>query len=87
MRYRLAPDPSTRHIIRRIMDLALQHKTESQISRALAEEGILNASGKPFPTNRIHDVLTNRHYEGTIVWGKNPDGTPATVCEDRAIAS
>ena len=80
-RYKLAPDPKTRHIIRRIMDLGLQYKTEGQISNILREEGILNINGKPFMPNRISDVLTNRHYEGTIEWGKNLDGTPVTVCE------
>ena len=80
-RYKLAPDPKTRQNIRRIFDLGLQYKTEGQISKVLWDEGVLNINGKPFMPNRVSDVLTNRHYEGTIVWGENPDGTPATVCE------
>ncbi len=80
-RYKLAPDPKTSTLIRRIFDLTLQYKTESQISKILRDEGVLNINGKPFLSNRISDVLTNRHYEGTIAWGRNPDGTPVTVCE------
>ena len=81
VRHKLKPDPKTRRKIRRIFDLALQYKTQSQISKTLRKEGILNSNGKPFPPNRISDVLNNRAYEGTIVWGQNPDGTPETVCE------
>ena len=80
-RHKLAPDPKTRHTIRRIFDLALQEKTDNQIQRTLRSEGILNSSGKPWSSNRIHDVLTNCHYEGTIAWGRLPDGTPETVYE------
>ena len=80
-RYKLTPDPKTSTLIRRIFDLTLQFKTESQISKILRDEGVLNINGKPFLSNRISDVLTNRHYEGTILWGRNPDGTPVTVCE------
>ena len=81
MRNKLAPDPESAPVVRRSFDLALQHKTERQIARALLDQGILNPKGKPWPPNRIHDMLTNRHYEGTITWGKNPDGTPTTICE------
>ncbi len=80
-RNKLAPDPKTAYIPRRMFDLALQDKTEGKIGHGLRDEGILNPSGKPWKPNRIHDMLTNRHFEGTIVWGENPDGTPETICE------
>ena len=79
-RYKLAPGKDA-WMIRRIFDLALQEKTDNQILRILRSEGILKPNGNPWRSNRIHDVLTNRHYEGTIVWGRLPDGTWETVCE------
>ena len=81
-RFKLAPDPKTAHIIRRIFDLALLDQTTGDIPESLLREGILNPKGKRWPSNRIHDVLTNRHYEGTIVLGEKPDGTHETVCEN-----
>ena len=81
IRNKLAPDPKTAPSVRRLFDLALQDMTERLIARALRDEGFLGPSGRPWPANRVHDALTNRHYEGTIVWGRNPDGTPQTVCE------
>ena len=81
IRNRLAPDPQTAPSVRRAFDLALQDMTERPIARQLKKEGILGPNGKPWPVNRIHDALTNRHYEGTIIWGRNPDGSPVTVCE------
>ena len=81
IRNKLAPDPKTAPSVRRAFDLALQDMTERPITRQLKKEGILGPNGKPWPANRIHDALTNRHYEGTIVWGRNLDGTPKTVCE------
>ena len=79
-RYKLAPGELA-WMIRRVFDLALQDKTDNRIHRILRSEGILGPNGKPLPANRIHDVLTNRHYEGTIVRGKLPDGAWETVCE------
>ena len=78
-RYKLAPDPETSGYIRRQFDLALEEKTEKQISKALNSEGIPSANGGKSKPNRVHDVLTNRHYEGTIVWGKNSAKGPPTV--------
>ena len=79
-RHKLAPGKDA-WMIRRIFDLALQEKTDNQILRILRSEGILKPNGNPWRSNRIHEVLTNRHYEGTIVWGRLPDGTWETVCE------
>ena len=80
-RNKLAPDEENAWIIRRVFDLSLQEKTDGQIHKILRTEGLVMPSGKPWYPNRIHDILTNRHYEGTIVWGTQPDGTWATVCE------
>ena len=80
-RNKLAPDENA-WIIRRVFDLSLQGKTDGQIHRILRSEGLAMPSGKPWHPNRIHDILTNRHYEGTIVLGALPDGTGGTVCEN-----
>ena len=45
-RYKMAPDEETEPNIRRIIDLALEGKTERQIRITVNEEGIPNASGK-----------------------------------------
>ena len=79
-RNKLAPDQNA-WIVRRVFDLSLQGKSDGQIHRVLRNEGLVMPSGKPWYPNRIHDILTNRHYEGTIVWGAQPDGTWTTVCE------
>ena len=82
LRNKLKPDPKTKHVPRRIFDLALQDKSEGQIQDILKGEGILNPSGNPWPSKRIHDVLTNRHHEGTIVWGASSETNPPTICEN-----
>ena len=78
-RHKLAPDPETSGFIRRLFDLALEEKTEKQISEAVNNEGIPSANGGTWPPNRVHDALTNRHYEGTIVWGETSVTGPPTV--------
>ena len=78
-RYKLAPDPITGPNMRRLFDLALEGKTEGQITKSLNAEGVPGPNGEPWTPNRVHDGLTNRHYDGTIVWGKssaNPVITP-----------
>ena len=79
-RHKLAPDPHTASNIRRIFDLALQEKTEGQIRAILNEEGIPNASGGRWQSHRVHDVLTNQHYAGTIVWGKSSRKDEPATC-------
>ena len=72
-RHKLAPDPETAPYIRRIIDLALEEKTERQIRIAVNKEGIPNASGEPWTDNRIHDVITNVHIFGAIGWAMRTD--------------
>ena len=80
-RTKLKPDPKTKHIIRRIFDLALQDQSEGQIQDSIKGEGLLGPNGNPWRSKRIHDVLTNPHYEGTIVWGASSEINPPTICE------
>ena len=77
-RYKLAPDPETAIYIRRIFDLALEEKTESQVRIAANEGGIPNSSGTPWKGNRVHDVLTNVHYAGAVGWGMKTDDPVVT---------
>ena len=72
-RNKLAPDPQTAPHMRRMFDLALENSTEGQIAKILRAEGIPGAGGGPWKANRVHDALTNRHYEGTIVWAIDSD--------------
>ena len=72
-RYKMAPDEETEPGIRRIIDLALEGKTERQIRITVNQEGIPNASGKPWDDSRIHDVLSNVHIFGAIGWALRTD--------------
>ena len=45
-RKKLAPDPKTSPHVRRLFDLGLENKTESQIAKTLNEEGIPGPGGK-----------------------------------------
>ena len=72
-RNKLAPDPETAPHTRRMFDLALKDRTESQITKILNAEGIPSVGGGRWKANRVHDALTNRHYEGTIVWAIDSD--------------
>ena len=72
-RNKLAPDPRTAPHVRRMFDLALEDRTEGQITKTLNAEGIPSASGGPWKANRVHESLTNRHHEGTIVWAIGSD--------------
>ncbi len=75
IRHKLAPDPITGPYLRRLFDLGLEGKTEGQVSKKLNAEGIPGPNGQPWKSKRVHDAATNRHYEGTIVWGKSsPQG-------------
>ena len=56
-----------------MFDCALEDKTEGQIAKTLNAEGVPSASGDPWKANRVHDALTNRHHEGTIVWAIDSD--------------
>jgi DNA invertase Pin-like site-specific DNA recombinase len=78
-RKKLTPDPKTSPHVRRLFDMGLENKTESQIAKTLNEEGIPGPGGKKWTAKRVHDVLHNRHYEGTIVWGKRSDKEPPVV--------
>ena len=69
VRNKLAPNPETAPRMRRLFDLLLEDKTNSQVSAGLNAEGIANASGRKWTPKRIHDAANNLHYEGTIVWG------------------
>ena len=72
-RNKLAPDPKTAPHVRRMFDLALEDRTEGQITKILDAEGIPSSGGGRLKANRVHDALTNLHYEGTIVWAIDSD--------------
>ena len=80
VRHKLAPDPNFAPDIRRIFDLALQERTEGQIRSILDEEGIPNAGGRRWESRRVHEVLNNRHYAGTVVWGKSSKKEGPAIC-------
>ena len=82
VRHKLAPDPRTAPNIRRIFDLALQERTEGQIRAILNEEGVPNASSSRWKSQRVHDVLNNQHYAGTVVWGKSSKWEEPAICPD-----
>ena len=49
----------------------LEGKTEGQVTKSLNVESVPTPNGEPWKSKRVHDGLTNSHYDGTIVWGKS----------------
>lgn len=84
-RYRLAPDPITGPYLRRLFDLALEGKTEGQATKSLNAEGVPGPNDKPWKSKRVHDALTNPHYEGTIVWGKSSKKGDPVITPDSHV--
>ncbi len=63
-------------VVRRMFDMALARKSTLEIAKALNADGIRTAKGKLWSKTRVHEMLTNEAYTGTIVWGNT--GKPTT---------
>ena len=91
-RKKLELDPVTSKIVRRAYDTLLSGNTPRNVVTTYNQEGILTAKGNRWSNNRMHDLLTNEHNAGTIVYGlksnsglppvKTPNSHPAIVTQD-----
>ena len=76
-------NPPADAVVRRIFDMALQGKSNLDITRTLNDEGIPTSNGKKWLKTTVHFTLTNEAYAGTVVWGTNSkDGKPPVRVED-----
>ena len=76
-------NPPADAVVRRIFDMALQGKSNLDITRTLNDEGIPTSNGKRWLKTTVHFTLTNEAYAGTVVWGTNSkDGKPPVRVED-----
>ena len=76
-RNKLELDPVTSKIVRRAYDTILSGKTTRDVVTTFNTEGILTAKGNRWSNNRVHELLTNEHNTGTIVFGlKSNSGMP-----------
>ena len=75
-------NPPADAVVRRIFDMALQGKSNLDITRTLNDEGIPTSNGKKWLKTTVHFTLTNEAYAGTVVWGTNSkDGKPPVRVE------
>jgi len=70
MRSTLIPNPITAPIVKRMYEESLASKGLREIARGLNHDGILTPKGKIWVGARIHNILSNEAYIGTLVWGK-----------------
>ena len=79
-----ALNPPADAVVRRFFDMALQGKSNLDITKALNAEGTPTSNGKRWLKTTVHFIPTNEAYAGTVVWGTNSkDGTPPVRVEGR----
>ena len=59
-------------IVRRIFREYADGMTYREIIAGLNQDGLTTRNGKAFGTNSLHDLLKNKKYIGTLVYGKTP---------------
>ncbi|MFC1930266.1 recombinase family protein [Chloroflexota bacterium] len=70
IRSTLIPNPVTAPIVKRMYEESLAGKGLREIARGLNYDGILTPKGKKWVGARIHSILSNEAYIGTLVWGQ-----------------
>ena len=68
-RVSLEPESTTAPVVRQIFQMALQGKGTKEITTALNDRGIPSPAGKQWSKSRIHAILCNPVYKGTLQWG------------------
>ena len=84
-RARLELNPPLDAVVRRMFDMALERKSTLDIARALNADGIGTAKGKRWSKTRVHQMLTNEVYAGTLVWGMTGKLTTQPVRLEKAF--
>ena len=72
-------------VVRRMFDMALERKSTLDIARALNADGIGTAKGKRWSKTRVHQMLINEVYAGTLVWGMTGKPTAQPVRLEKAF--
>lgn len=65
-------------IVRRIFRQYADGMTYREIIAGLNRDGLKTRSGKSFGTNSLHDLLKNKKYIGTLIYGKTPRSIAGT---------
>ena len=68
-RAKLVVDSDKAPVVRRIFDMASSGQGCKEIASALNAEDIPSPGGKRWGKGRIHVILTNETYTGTLIWG------------------
>ena len=68
-RVKLAPDPNTAWVVRSMFELILSGQGVKEIAKTLNSQNIPSPSGKRWGKSRVHDMLVNPVYVGSLVWG------------------
>ena len=67
----LEPEPEEAAVVRRIFASAAEEdRTPPEISRALAEAGLLRKSGQAYSSVAIVKILRRRLYRGDVIYGR-----------------
>ncbi len=68
-RAKLSPDPATSPTVRDIFALAESGIGVKEIAKTLNDRGFPSPRGKRWGKSRVHAILTNPVYVGTLEWG------------------
>ena len=69
----LKPDPVTAPVVKEVFQSSLRGNGLKEICKELNERGITNR-GRRWYKGRLHYLLTNEAYTGTLVWGRTSKG-------------
>ncbi len=81
----LETNPDTSRIVKRIFDMAEAAKGTLEITRILNNEGIASPRGKLWGKTRVHGILTNEAYTGTLLWGTKAKDEAEPVRVEKAF--
>ena len=68
-RVKLEPRPETAWIVKRMFELVVSGMGTKEIAKWLNTQGIESPKGKRWGKGRVHRVLVNPVYIGTLAWG------------------
>ena len=68
-RVSLEPEPTTVPVVQQIFHMALQSQGTKEIATTLNDQGIPSPAGKQWSKSRVHGILCNPLYKGTLKWG------------------
>ena len=69
LRTKLEIDPATAPVVRRMFQMIQSGQGTKEIARTLNAQGIPSSKGKRWGKGRVHAMLTDEVYAGTLVWG------------------